>query len=86
MTNMTINETRRTIVITKAMNKAASKFGTPEYFDLQTARTHYPGFRVVVKTTKAKTENYKGLTYEFMESILQHMMMKKELSWQNTNS
>ena len=71
MTNMTINETRRTIVITKAMNKAASKFGTPEYFDLQTARSHYPGFRVVVKNTKTKTETYKGLTYAFMEKYIE---------------
>ena len=66
MTNITINTKNNTLVITKKFEKAASKFGSPEYKELKEARADFPNFKVVVRTVKQKKETYKGLTYEYM--------------------
>ena len=69
---MTINMKKQTVELTKKEAKAAAKFGTPEYKNLQEARKDYPNFKVVTVTTKApaKKDNFKGLTYEYMESYI----------------
>ena len=54
MRNIEVNAKNRTIVITKAFNKMASIYGTDEYIDLRQAKLDNPGYKVVVKTTKAK--------------------------------
>ena len=70
---MFINEKKNTIELSKKESKAAAKFGTPEYKNLQEARKDYPGFKVVTITRKstAKKESYKGLTYAYMETYIQ---------------
>ena len=79
MTNITINTKNNTLVITKKFEKAASKFGSPEYRELKEARADFPNFKVVVRTVKQKKETYKGLTYEYMENyIMVHDTEKKE--------
>ncbi len=70
MTNITINERNNTLVITKKFEKAASKYGSPEYKELKEAKADFPNFRVVTRTTKKKEETYKGLTYKYMESYI----------------
>lgn len=70
MRNITINHKNRTIVITKAFNKMASIYGTDEYIDLRQAKLDNPGYKVVVKTTKAKKEAFKGLDYPYMEKYI----------------
>ena len=70
MTNITINTKNNTLVITKKFEKAASKFGSPEYRELKEARADFPNFKVVVRTVKQKKETYKGLTYEYMEKYI----------------
>ena len=70
MTNITINTKNNTLVITKKFEKAASRFGTPEYKELKEARADFPNFKVVVRTVKQKKETYKGLTYEYMEKYI----------------
>ena len=70
MFNITINERNHTLEITKKFATAASRFGSDEYRELKEARTDFPTFKVVVKTTKSKS-NFNGLTYEFMR---QHIM------------
>lgn len=70
MTNITINAKNRTIVITKAFEKEASKFGSEAYNALKEAKADNAGFRVVVKSTKQKRETNKGLTYEYMEKFI----------------
>lgn len=70
MTNITINTKNNTLVITKKFEKAASKFGSPEYKELKEARADFPNFKVVVRTVKQKKETYKGLTYEYMETYI----------------
>ena len=65
-----INRTNRTIEVTKAFDKAASRFGTREYEALQQVRKDYPDFAIVVKTVRTKADHFKGLTYDFMEKYI----------------
>lgn len=73
MTAISINAKNRTIELTKTFATASSKFGTPEYDQLQQARSHYPNFKVVTIARKApKTDKptFKGLTYAYMEKYI----------------
>ena len=69
---MTINFVSRSIEMTKKFAKAASRFGSDEYLNLQAARRDYPNYKVVIISRKSniKTDSYKGLTYEYMESYI----------------
>lgn len=67
--NITINERNHTLEITKKFATAASRFGSDEYRELKEARTEFPTFKVVVKTTKSKN-SFNGLTYAFMENYI----------------
>lgn len=57
------------IIISKPFAKKAYSFGTPEYEMLQAVRRDYPGFAVVLREIKKKTdaEHYKGLNYKYMK-------------------
>ena len=70
---MFINEKKNAIELSKKEAKAAAKFGTTEYKQLQEARRDYPTFSVVTVTRKTTTKKntYKGLTYEYMELYIQ---------------
>ena len=70
---MFINEKKCAIEMSKKEAKAAAKFGSDEYKDLQTARKDYPNFKVVTVTRKstAKKNPFKGLTYEYMEMYIE---------------
>lgn len=69
---MTINESSRTITLSKKEMTAARHFGSDAYAKLQEARRDYPGFAVTTITRKVKTqrEAYKGLTYAYMEKYI----------------
>lgn len=70
---MFINEKKNTIELSKKEAKAAAKFGTTEYKQLQEVRKDYPTFSVVTVTRKTTTKKntYKGLTYEYMEMYIE---------------
>ena len=69
---MKINYKNQTIEMTKKFAAAAMHFGSDEYNQLQKARSDYPTFRVITKQSTAKNrDNYKGLTYDFMETYIQ---------------
>ncbi|MCI7096261.1 MAG: hypothetical protein MR939_03580 [Clostridiales bacterium] len=70
---MFINEKKHTIELSKKEAKAAAKFGTTEYKNLQEARKDYPTFSVATVSQKpaAKKNTYKGLTYDYMEMYIQ---------------
>ena len=70
MTNITINTRNHTIEMNKTFTAAASKYGSPEYVELQNARRDYPTYRVVTIAKKAAKSDYKGLTYEYMEKYI----------------
>ena len=69
---MKINFHSQVIEMTAKFAKAAAKFGSDEYKALQEARRDYPNFKVatVARKTTAQKENYKGLTYSYMESYI----------------
>ena len=68
---MTINFTNNTIEMTKTESKAASKFGSDRYKQLQEARRDYPTNAVVIKAASSKKESLKGLTYDYMEKYIE---------------
>ena len=79
MANIKINRKNNTIEITKAFERASSRFGSEEYKMLKEARQDNPDFRVIIRTTKQKRETNKGLTYEYMENyIMGHDTEEKE--------
>lgn len=69
---MFINEKKMAIEMTKKFAAAAHKFGTQEYKDLQEVRKDYPSYKeiIVTRKTTAKKDNFKGLTYEYMEKYI----------------
>lgn len=69
---MFINNKKMAIEMTKKFAAAARKFGTQEDKDLQEVRKDYPSYKLVIVTRKttAKKDNYKGLTYEYMEKYI----------------
>ena len=69
---MKINHKNQTIEMSKKFAKAAEKFGSEEYKQLQEARGDNPGFKVVTVSRKAsgQKESYKGLTYSYMENYI----------------
>lgn len=70
MTNLAINNKDRAIEMSKKFAELASRFGTPEYDDLQKARRDYPNYRIVTKSVKSGKCAYSGLTYKFMEMYI----------------
>lgn len=72
MTNITINDKKMTIEMTKAVANRAKKFNTVEYKDLQLVRKDYPNYTVVIKTASKKSNKnqFKGLTYNYMEKYI----------------
>ena len=66
---MTINYTNNTIEMSKTEAKAAGKYGSEKFNELQTLKAAEPTFRVViVKSTAKKGDHFKGLTYDYMEN------------------
>ncbi len=70
MSNITINNKARTIEINKTFAAASSKYGSPEYKELQDARRDYPDFRVVTIKQKGAKVEFKGLDYKYMEKYI----------------
>ena len=69
-TAIRVNKKTRTIEITKKFDKAAARFGTEEYSALQQVRKDYPDFNIVVRKTRSKKGQLRGLTYEFMAKYI----------------
>ena len=70
-----INHTNSTIVMDRTFAKLAENTMSAEYAHLQHVRRDYPTYTVTKRQIKrnGNKENYKGLTYEYMETyILSH--------------
>ena len=68
--NIVINNSNRTIEITKKFAAAAKRFGTAEYEDLQSVRKDYPQYRIQIKVAGKKADTYKGLTFTYMKDYI----------------
>lgn len=71
MTNITINRNNRTIVISKAFEKKASKYGSEAYAELTKAQQENAGFRIVVKPTAKKSSNASRITLEGIKRYIE---------------
>lgn len=69
MANITINNSKREIVITKAFAKKAEEFKSDAYNELKEAKADNPTYKVVVRKAP-KRDNHKGLTFDFMEKYI----------------
>ena len=70
---MNANLMTKKIEMSKTEAKAAGKINSEKFNELNTLRTMYPTFEIVIKASAAKKstkENYKGLTYEYMEKYI----------------
>ena len=70
-----LNHENCTIVMDRTFAKRSENTRSEEYTHLQQVRQDYPTYTVVRRQIKTnpKKENYKGLTYEYMEDyILTH--------------
>ena len=67
--------------VTKAFEKQARIFGTPEYREWRAYRQDFPSAQMVTKTIKknASKRTYKNLTYANMERFLTMQPTSKEL-------
>lgn len=78
MSNITINSKENAIELTKAFEKKASQYGTPEYNELQAVRRDYPTYNVVVKRPAKRIGCFKGLDRDYMESYIERKIEKAE--------
>ena len=67
---MNINYEKKTIEMTKAEAKEAGNPTSEKFNELMRFRSVFPDFAIIVKTTSAKRETYKGLGYEYMENYI----------------
>ena len=66
---MNANFTKQIIEMSTTEAKAAGKFGSPEFKELQGLRAAYPSFQIVVKAPK-KAKNQLKIDYKFMEKYI----------------
>ena len=66
---MNANFTKQIIEMSTTEAKAAGKFGSPEFNELQGLRAAYPNFQIVVKAPK-KAKNQLKIDYNFMETYI----------------
>lgn len=67
---LTINHKARKIEMSKAFDKAASVYGSPEYNNLQGARRDYPDYQVITLKPAKRNDPFKGVTMEYMEKYI----------------
>ncbi len=70
MTNLKINDRKRTIEMTKAFAKKASYYGTEEYVALKNAKADHPTYRPITVAPKRTKPTFKGLSYDYMEKYI----------------
>lgn len=86
MTSIKINNSKRTIEMTKAFANAASLFGSDEYKQLQEARHDYPNYRVVTLKQKITVKSdFPHLTYDFMDKYIANHDVSDEIASQYRN-
>jgi len=71
MRTPTIDHENKKIRLPKAFAKASGKYGSEEYKLLLEMKKDMPNYEVIVETTrKQPKDNYKGLTYDYMERYI----------------
>ena len=81
MRTPTIDHENKKIRLPKAFAKASGKYGSEEYKLLMEMKKDVPNYDVIVEESKRKQprDNYKGLTYDYMERYIETKENSKEL-------
>ena len=81
MRTPTIDHENKKIRLPKAFAKASGKYGSEEYKLLMEMKKDVPNYDVIVEEPKRKQprDNYKGLTYDYMERYIETKENSKEL-------
>ena len=80
MRKPTIDHENKKIRLPKAFAKASGKYGSEEYKLLMKMKKDVPNYEVIVETTrKQPRDNYKGLTYDYMERYIKTKANSEEL-------
>jgi hypothetical protein len=66
---MYANFSKNAIEMSATESKAAGKFGSPEFNELQGLRAAYPTFQILIKAPK-KAKNQLKIDYKFMEEYI----------------
>ena len=83
--NIIINHKDATIEINKNFEKAASRYGSREYADLQVVRTDYPTYHLVVKGNARKRDGFRGLTIDYMKKYIEEKLMARASELKKAN-
>ena len=71
MRTPTSDHENKKIRLPKAFAKASGKYGSEEYRMLMEIKRDVPNYEVIVETTrKQPRDNFKGLTYDYMERYI----------------
>ena len=72
MRTPTIDHENKKIRLPKTFAKASGKYGSEEYKLLMEIKKDVPNYDVIVEEPKRKQpkDNYKGLTYDYMERYI----------------
>lgn len=68
---MNINYVNKTIEMTKTEAKEAGNPASAKFDELMKLRSVFTDFTVIVKTTSAKRDKYKGLDYDYMKKYIE---------------
>ena len=80
MRKPTIDHENKKIRLPKAFAKASGKYGSEEYKLLMKMKKDVPNYELIVETTrKQPRDNYKGLTYDYMERYIKTKENNEEL-------
>jgi len=80
MRKPTIDHENKKIRLPKAFAKASGKYGSEEYKLLMKMKKDVPNYELIVETTrKQPRDNYKGLTYDYMERYIKTKANSEEL-------
>ena len=80
MRTPTIDHENKKIRLPKAFAKASGKYGSEEYKLLMKMKKDVPNYEVIVEATRKQAkDNYKGLTYDYMERYISTKDNKDEL-------
>ena len=86
MTNITLNRKNRTIIISKAFEKKANKYGSEEYYELNNAIKENKGFKVVVKATSKTSSPTDKMTIADIKRYIEYHEGEKSEAMKEFNA
>lgn len=83
MKNIKFDYITNTITVTKAFYKAAQNYGTEEQVTMTKLKREFPDMEIAVRSPKAKRNDSKGLTYEYMRKFIRKFDRKNAVVFED---